>query len=756
MTTFETDEAKLRIPPLRDGLVWRTALVNRLRGNTSLPLVTVTAPAGYGKTTLLAQWATRESRPLAWVTIDARDSDPVSLLGHVAAAVHAVAPLGPEVFEALHNPGRSIWDSVVPRLGSALGKLDEPLVIVLDDAHLLRSPESLEAVGTLAELVPEGGALVLAGRRAPRLPIAAVRAAGRLFELGADQLALTPREAQALLRSRDVELAFAEVKSLARDCEGWPAAVELAAIALRDHERVQLDRRDGRLYAYLRSEYLSHLSPGALQFLSRTSILEQMCGGLCDAVLDDHGSSRELEKIECSNLFLVPLEGQRVWYRYHRLFRDVLRRELAAREPKLIPLLHRRAARWYEAHGDIEAAFEHACAAGDVNRVARIFSTAALPLYNGGRSATVENWLARLDNPILLERHPAVALRGSWIHALRGRAADARRWLECADVGIATRSPSAQTRAMQSWTAVIRAALCTDGVYQMIADAETALANVQRDSQIRPRALVTLGAAYFMLGQKRRADAIFAEAAAEADRLGATAVQVLAMGERSIIAAELDDAPAAEQLAYESRALADRSRLEGYATTAIAVAASARASLRHGRWDEARLDLSTAERLAAHAQGDSMPWFLLQTRIELARAHLSLRETEAARSLLAEIRALLDTHPYMGVLGDEADVLEREIEAVPDYDGAHAALTPAELRLLPYLATQLSFREIGEHLYVSRNTIKTQAISVYRKLGVASRSGAIDCASRLGLIDMRPQSPRSSPRLDDAAGLAGE
>ena len=752
---LDVAESKIRVPPLRPGLVSRTALVNRLRANGACPVVTITAPGGYGKTTLVAQWAGRDERPFAWVTVDARDADPIVLLRHVAGAAHAIRPFEPGVLEALADPGRSMWTSALPRLASALSSFRKPLVLVFDDAHLLRSPESLEAVGVLSEHLPAGGALVLAGRHAPGLPIAVLRAEGKLFELDAEQLALAPREAQVFLRSLGLDLPFADVTSLVRECEGWPAAVYLAAVTIRDGEGrtrrdgepLRLSGRDARVAANIRSEYLSHLRPGALRFLRRTAILEQMCGGLCDAVLDDRGSGRELERIERSNLFLVPLDGQRIWYRYHRLFRDVLRRELAEREPKLVPVLHRRAAQWYEAHGDPESALEHARAAGDLDRVARILTTIAQPLYNSGRVATLERWLERFNKPALLERYPAVALHGSWVHTLRGRSIEAERWLEIAELAIAKRRPSRQTTVMRSWVAVIRASLCGDGVYQMIADAETALSQLSRDSSVRPSALIALGAGYMLLGQTVRADAILAEAAAEAGRLGATDTQVLAIGERSIIASAHNDPTAADRLAREAHELVAQSSLGGYETTAIALTASARAALRHGRWDDARADLGKADELASNVQPGSFPWFVLQARIELARAYLALRETPSVRAQLTEIRRLLGERPHVGVLADEAAALEREVEAIPKVDGARAALTPAELRLLPLLATQLSFREIGEQLYVSRNTIKTQAISVYRKLGVASRSGAIDCAARLGLIEIKqPDAPLFIPR----------
>jgi LuxR family maltose regulon positive regulatory protein len=293
--------------------------------------------------------------------------------------------------------------------------------------------------------------------------------------------------------------------------------------------------------------------------------------------------------------------------------------------------------------------------------------------------------------------------------------------------------------AVRPLIAAVRATMGNDGVYQMIADAESALVGISRDNPVRPCALMVLGAGYMLLGQNGRADVILAEAAAEAHRLGAVDTHVLAIGERSIIAAAQNDAAAAERLALEAQELVEQSSLQGYGTTAIALTASARVSLRHGRWDEARADLDKVRALSPSLSSEAFPWFAVQVRIELARAYLALRDAPAVHAVLEEIHELLREHPHVGVLVDETEALEREVEAIPASVGTSAGLTPAELRLLPFLTTHLSFREIGELLYVSRNTIKTQAISVYRKLGVTSRSEAIETAMQLGLVETKPE-----------------
>jgi LuxR family maltose regulon positive regulatory protein len=253
---------------------------------------------------------------------------------------------------------------------------------------------------------------------------------------------------------------------------------------------------------------------------------------------------------------------------------------------------------------------------------------------------------------------------------------------------------------------------------------------------VRPSALIVQAAAYLFLGEIERSDEIFRLAAEEATRLGATDAGVMAISERSLIASGRGDCVVADALARDASELVETSHLEGYATSAMALATSARAQLRRGRWDAARTCLAKAQLLRPRLGESAFPWFGVQTRLELARAYLALRDIGGARSLLDEVRDILRNRPLLGALSEQADILEEEVGKLPDSAAtAGTGLTGAELRLLPLLATHLSFREIGERLYVSRNTVKTQAISVYRKLGVSSRSEAIQRADELGLIE---------------------
>ncbi len=731
--------SKVRVPGVRPGSVPRIGLVNRLRATRSSALIVLAAPAGYGKTTLLAQWALRDERPFAWVSIDGRDNDAVILLRHIAVALSGVAPLDPAVLAALRRPGEAIWRVALPRLAAAVAALEHPFVMVLDGADLLESQPSLDAVTTLAEQIPEGSLLVLAGRAQPRLGIARLRAGERLFEIGTDMLAFSRREADVMLGATGLELDDGEMTELVARTEGWPAGLYLAALTLRGRgddtdQSASITGEDRYVADYLRSEHLSHLDPDTLAFLLRSSVLGKMCGSLCDAVLETEASGARLESLRASSLFLVPLDDRCEWYRYHHMFEELLRHELAQGHRDEIETLNRRAADWYEAHGDPESALERAAESGDVDRVARIFTKVALPTYHTGRLTAIEGWLDHFPDAAQLAAYPAVGVVGSWIHALRGRPAAAEDWLQATATG-SDRGPLPDGSASaRPWIAVLRAGMCHDGVGQMRSDAEEALLDLPRDSQLRPAALTMHGAAHVLSGDAEQGDLILALAADEAMRVGAADTRLMALSERSLVAAARGDYPAADVLAFQARALVKDGHLEDYPTTAVELALCARARLRQGRWDEARADIEKAH-LLSQSVVDALPWFAVQAQLELARAHVTLRDANAARGLLTEVAEILERRPGLGILAEQAETVHGQIDMMPTASGPGSGLTTAELRVLPLLQTHLSFREIGERQFVSRNTIKTQAISIYRKLGVSSRSGAIERAGELGLID---------------------
>ena len=369
------------------------------------------APAGYGKTTLLSQWAERNGQAFAWVSVDEADNDPKVLLSYVAAALDAVEPIDERVFDALASPASSVPGSVVPRLGSAFSSMTSPVVLVLDDVHVLRNSECRSALSVLADHVPGGSQLAFAGRAQPPLRVARLRAEGKILEIGPDDLSLTRDEASSLLRNAGLALAEDDVAELHERTEGWPAGLYLAALYLREggplaSAAVSFGGDDRLVSDYLESEFLSRISRQQRAFLTRTAVLERMCGPLCEAVLDVAGSAAVLADLAGSNVLLVPLDRRGEWYRYHHLFRDMLLAELQRLEPALMPVLRRRAAGWCLDNGMPEAALEYCMAAGDVDGAARLVGQLAVPAYRQGRVTTIQRWFGWLEDRGGIEETP--------------------------------------------------------------------------------------------------------------------------------------------------------------------------------------------------------------------------------------------------------------------------------------------------------------------------------------------------------------
>src|SRR5215207_9101484 len=679
---FEILQSKLEVPKLREGLVNRSALVSHLRAPTSARVISVTAPAGYGKTTLLAQWAADDPRPFAWVSLDDRDNDPAAFLTYLSAAADGIRPVEPSVFRGAASGADSLWTVGLPRLGAALAAIGKPMVLVLDDVHELRDRDCIDALEPIAKHLPDGAQLVLSGRAEERIPLARLRAAGRLLALGPAELALSDSEAKGVLTEAGVKVSAAEASSLNERTEGWVAGLYLAALFSQEAGSDELTRFSGddRFVAdYLRSEHLSRLKPSVLEFLTRTSILDRMCASLCDAVLDRSDSARRLKALEQANLFLVPLDHRREWYRYRHLFRDTLRGELDRLEPEAGEGLRRRAAAWYEGNGQPDAAIAHMAAAGDMDEVARLVGMFALPYYRSGRVVTVERWLKQLDDPKLLRRYPEVAAFGAFLNGLRGRPDDAERY----------------------WFALVRATLCRHGTAEMEADARVALRDLPAASIWHPTALALLGVSLLFEGEPERAEHVLEQTAEEAAGSGAIYPGLLAHSELALLALERGDGEKAEADLAVARALLENQPLEEYVLAAIYLAASAQAAFARGQAATARELLVRAMRLRPQLT-HAVPWFGVHTRLELARTHFALGDIEGARTLCREAFDVISQRPELGTLRAQADELRDRLVGVASLDdGWASSLTAAELRLLPLLTTHLTFREIAERLYVS-------------------------------------------------------
>jgi LuxR family maltose regulon positive regulatory protein len=730
---FELRESKFHPPAARPGIVIRTALVNRLAATQS-PIITVTAPPGYGKTMLLAQWAELVGPRVAWVSCDDRDNDPVVLLSALAVALDRIEPIDPTIFSALVSSGADI--TVVPRFVSAIAAMHQPVTLVLDHAEAVTNKQCLNTIAEFALRLPPGWQLAMASRAGVPLPVARLRAQGRIVEVSAEDLAMGPEEASSLLEGAGAELGEASIHELLQRTEGWPAGLYIAALAIKAGTRrsevgFTFTGDDIFMGDYLRSELLDRVSGAVASFLTRTSVLDRMCGSLCDAILDGEESQRLLERLESRNLLIVPLDRRREWYRYHHLLQELLQAELRRREPDLVQDLHFRAAGWYEANAMPEAAIRHAQAAADYDRVARLVLELAQPVWASGRVETVLRWMEWLRDVTSAEHYGAIAVHGSLIFALLGQPSEADRWAAAAEratpVGIL---PDGST--MQGTLAYLRAILCRDGVAVMRRDAQIAWDELSPASPYRATMLYTEGISYLLEGDPARADPILTRAFGDATRAGALPLAALILAERCAVAAERDGWPEIIELAQRAVTIVEDGRLDDYWTSALVYAWATRVALHRGDISKARFYLGRAARLRPLLTY-ALPVVSVQALLELARCYLTLADPAGAAAILHQVHDILQQRPDLGVLTKLAGQLQSQLGKTGAIAVGASSLTAAELRLLPLLSTHLSYREIGERLYVSSHTVKTQAYSAYRKLGASSRSEAVTRVHELGL-----------------------
>ena len=733
---FDLMTSKLRRPAAQPGTILRSSLIGRLAADGSPPIVAVVAPSGYGKTTLLAQWAELDGQAFAWVSLDDRDNDPKVLLSYVAAALDAVQPVDKRVFEALASPASSIPGTVVPRLGSAFWSMTAPVVLVLDDAHLLWNTECRDALSVLADHVPPGSRLVLAGRDTPPLRIARLRVEGRILEIGPAELSLSRQEAASLLHAADVPLGDDDVAALHQRTEGWAAGLYLAALYLREGGSVQgagdAFGGDDRLVSqYMESEFLGRISARHREFLTRTAVLNRMCGPLCEAVLDQPGSAAELAELVRSNLLLVPLDRRGFWFRYHHLFRDMLLAELERLEPGLLPVLRRRAAAWCEANGLPEEALEYAMAAGDVDAAARLAQSLWVPTDRQGRFVTLQRWFRWLDDRDGIARYPLIAVWAAVLAAETGRPAQAERWADIVDSWQYGDSSRPADPVTEAWAGVLRAIMCRRGVEQMRTDADEAVRKFTAANTMTPVAPLFQALARILSDDHDGSDALLEDAVRIAEEVGAHEVQADALCERSLLAMANGDWSRAETLAAQAR---DALRPIGMEAL-LASAVLARAAVYRGDLTAARRELVSAQRLRPLLTY-AIPHLAVQARIQLIHVHLAFADIAGARTLLREIEEILKRRPGLGTLVDEALELRARLSAErgPATPGM-SSLTTAELRVLPMLATHLSFPEIGAEMFLSPHTVKSQAMSIYRKLGASSRNQAVIRSRELGLLE---------------------
>jgi LuxR family maltose regulon positive regulatory protein len=732
---------KLVAPAPRAGLVPRAGLQSLLQASLQARLCLVAAPAGFGKTTLLAQWrqAAGGGR-VAWVSLDEGDNDPTRFWSYLVAALRTVEPeVGTVALEALGGPSVELERVVVPSLVNDLATVGAPVVLVLDDYHLVVDASCHQTLGLFLDHLPAEVHMVLSTRLDPPLSLARMRVQGELAELRVGELQFTDEEAAALLNgSMGLSLAAEDVARLAERTEGWAAGLVLAGLSLRGRPDpsgfvAAFSGGDRHVADYLVAEVLERQPEELRAFLLQTSVLERLSGPLCDAVLETRGSAARLRQLERSSLFVVPLDDRRQWYRYHQLFADLLRLQLGAREPELVPVLHRRAAAWHRQAGNVDEAIGHASAAGEFRQAGALIAQHWLTHWRRGRRATVARWLQGLPQEVITA-DPPVAFVAAWIGGFNSASKQQTEdWLAAVEDQAWDGVLPAGISSLAFGAALTRAALVFDDVGRALQAARRALELAGPEpSPFHWMAQAALGQARYLSGQAAEARAPLEALVQRISPIDQPYAVVDALAVLALLAGDQDDDQTATALAARAAETAKAQGLTTEPLSGIVHLALGRALLRQGKLAEAEEELEWARELfgidamAVHrAHG-----LLLLAAVRHAAGYLS-----GAAALLDEAGELVQQLTDPGVLPALVGQAQRPLRTAPRRQAQIAVpLTERELAVLRLLPTQLSTREIARELSVSVTTIRSQVQAIYRKLGVSSRSEAVTQARELGLL----------------------
>jgi LuxR family maltose regulon positive regulatory protein len=706
--------ARTRVP--------REELVERLAEGTPRRLTLVSAPAGWGKTTLLAEWAAdpREQRPFTWLGLDRADNDPVRFWGYVIEALRALEPsLAASSLAALGVPGTDPVEVVLPLVLNELADLPRDIVLVLEDYHLIQAPEVHAGLAFFVERLPPTVELAIATRLDPPLPLPRLRARGEMLELRASELRFGAEEAEELLTAAiGDQLTDEDVERLVLRTEGWAAGLYLAALSLtgRDDPRAFIEAfagDDRHIVDYLGGEVLDGLDPETREFLVRTSILERMSAPLCDHLLGSRDAAATLLEIERANLFLVPLDGRREWYRYHHLFADLLRHELERSEPEAVADLHRRAAEWLAANGAVDDAIRHALSAEDDETAARLVAEMWRASFNRGELATVDRWLDDLPE-LIVRTTPDLCLARAWVLMDRGRPREAEQWL--------LEVPA------EPEGVVLHAVLCFKlgklTHAESVAREAISLAPVGSPLGL-PVAHCILGIALYYRGELAEAERSLLEASRLALAGNNTLARIYALGYLGLTRLDAGDEPNARVSAEEALKHAGRPPASEHFVSAMAL-------LANGRLDG---DAAALEQAVALARRGAAP-------VEVAVALAGLGEARRDPTMLQDALALLadcEDPGRLPTLIEEAQFRLRGRTPGPRRKLA-GDLSERELAVLRMFPGNQSLRQIASTLFLSPNTIKTHSRSIYRKLGAASREEAVVRGRELGLLEQDPES----------------
>jgi LuxR family maltose regulon positive regulatory protein len=727
-------DTKLQRPPSREAWVDRRRLLERLDEAAGHPVVLVAAPAGFGKTTVVAQWLSSSRSPglpAAWLSLDAGDNDPGRLWTHVAAALErAGCQVGHDMAILIAGSSGGFLTGVLPRLLDAMAAVPDDVVLVLDDFHFLHEPACHEQVEFLIEHLPPRAHLMLITRADPGLRLGRLRATGRLAELRAADLAFNHDEASWLLAAHHVQISGEAMARLMDRTEGWPAGLYLASLSLSgrsDPDDFVRHFSGGNRFIgdFLTEEVLSGHSEPVRDFILSISILDRFSPALCDVVVGATGSAGVLHELERTNMFLVPLDEKREWFRFHHLFAAVARGELEVEHPERIPVLHARAADWFLTHDHVDEAIAHLLASGDTRRAALLVQANWLKYVDAGRAATVFGWLDALGTPSIAA-DPSAGVTAAWMAALSGDEEGLSAHLQALSEFHEYGPLPDGTRSVESAIGMIQGLFGYSGPVDMSAGARRAV-ELETDgrSPYYSIANLTLGHAAYVEGTLEDAGHLLAKASD--NEAAPSIIKVLALSNLALVEAERGLPERSRVLAEQAMHLLRAKNLTATPQATLAFTALAQSQAAGGNLTEAMetVQEGLALRRRNPAQG---PWGTLHHLLVGARVAVEAGDLPLAQELLHEASTRINRyHQGMGPMRARLAAIQERMRSRRE-DATGEPLTSREIDVLRLLHGSLSLSEIARELYVSTNTVKTHTRSLYRKLGASSRTEAVRIA----------------------------
>jgi LuxR family transcriptional regulator, maltose regulon positive regulatory protein len=731
--------SKLRPPQPRRGTVSRRELLSRLDADiedTTVKLLLVVAPAGWGKTSLLGDWwSSRKVTPSAWLSVDRGDNDPVRFWSHLIAAMKDASSSDAERLDEF--PEAKITDIMLAQVINDCTRMSGRITVIIDNYDLISNTSINECVGFLIENLPPTARLILVTRSDPALPLARLRARGEMKEIRADELRFSEEETAGLLNGAlNLGLPSDYVRILRQRTEGWAAGLYLAGLSLRGHE--ELDRQvhsfagDNRQIAdYLAAEVLDAQPAYIRSFLTRTAVLDRMCAGLCDAVTGASGSQRILEELESSNLFIVPLDASRSWYRYHTLFADMLRRELERSEPGLGPLLHQRASEWHRQRGSAAEAVCHAIMASDLSCAREMITAPGHGQFADGLVEMVQSWLTSLSSDTAME-DSRLCLMKAWLASHLGNLDEVGPWVGVAEAaalqGRFVEGPSS----IESAACILRAG--SSHMLGDLADAESASRRaVELEATGSPRwravAQANLGVSLHWLGHDDEATEILSEVVDPVHQPADNLAALWALGCLSVIALGNSDAYSCERYLDDAASLVARHGLGEHRESATALLALANLHECRGESHEAEEAALKGLDLARRGQARLEAVLAL---LSLARIKVQLGQAEEAQASLSSARDVMRRCAEPGILVELMAAAERsfaEHSRLPTLSRERRGqrpdgLTGREVEVFELLAAGKTNNEIAADLVVSVHTVERHLQNAYRKIGARNRGQA--------------------------------